>query len=351
MKQSVKKTILAALSKYHYYQLVKAWRQRHRIVKKEVNKFLLSDKQQEHQNKWQPLNEQFSMDTLNVCYSISGNDSSEFVPEELFEGVIEKKLNAKAPLFLQHKSFYNRLFPNSTFIKDYFHKMDGFYFSNEHNQLSNDELQLNIDSVDFPLIVKKSIDTAGGRDVNFVNNKSELLKAINLYDDLVVQPILKPHPYFQKFHDFGLNTIRACLYRSVKTGKVHLLNTTLRMGRDGHLDNETQGGLVCNIQKNGKLNEFVVDKYGAKFLEHPNSKIIFADAEGIPAFNELEQISISTAEKIPYANLISLDLAMDEAGDWKLIEIGLEFQTIRFAQYAGHPFFGEFTNEVIEYCS
>jgi len=163
--------------------------------------------------------------------------------------------------------------------------------------------------------------------------------------------MLKPHPYFKQFHDFGLNTIRACLYRSVKTGKIHMLNTTLRIGKDGHLDNETQGGLVCNIHEHGKLNDYVVDKYGKRFYEHPNSKIKFADCEPLPAYQALEEISIKLAEMVPYTHLYSLDLAMDEHGEWKLIEMNLKYQTIRFAQYAGRPFFAEFTDEVIEYCA
>jgi hypothetical protein len=304
-----------------------------------------------HKKKWQALNKPFTNDTLNACFSISSKDNINYVPEELFEGVIEKKLNATAPKFLEHKSFYNRIFPDAGFIEDSFHKIGGDYFSSSHNQLSQNKLERLIDELQFPLVVKKSVETAGGRDVHFVKNKSELRSAMNLFDDLVVQPVLKPHPYFREFHDFGLNTIRACLYRSVKTGKVHLLNTTLRLGRDGHLDNETQGGLVCNLQKNGKLNDYVVDKFGEKLLQHPNSKIVFAKCKPLPKYQELEKMAISITEKIPYAHLVSLDLAMNEKGEWKLIEINLEFQTIRFAQYAGNPFFGEFTDEVIEYCS
>lgn len=351
MKKTLKKLIHESKHYYNYNLLLTAWKRRHKLVAQEIGGLKTSPKVMQHKEKWQVFDKKFSSDTLNACYSISGIDNIDYVPEEIFEGVIEQKLNANAPEFLQHKSFYNRIFPNANFIDDYFHKIGGIYFDHQHVKIDDKKLDVIINTLCYPVILKKSIDTAGGRDVHFVNNKEELNAALNMYDDAVIQPILKPHSYFKKFHDFGLNTIRVCLYRSVKTGEVHILNTTLRMGRDGNLDNETQGGLVCNLKEDGQLNEYVVDKYGHKLLEHPNSKIIFATCDKIPAYNELKKTALAVTESIPYAKIISLDIAMNEIGEWKLIEVNLEFQTIRFAQYAGHPFFGEFTDEVIAYCN
>lgn len=350
MKRYLKRSLEKLKYSYNYYLLSKAWTIRHNKVKETIINFQLSPSIKEHQKRWQILNNNFSPDTLNVCFSISGKDNIDYVPEEIFEGIIEKKLNNLAPDFMQHKSFYNRFFPKSIFIADLFHKIDNIFYSDEHKPIDKEALNEIIENVIYPVVVKKSIDTAGGRDVHFVKDKASLEHVLDMYDDIVVQPILKPHPYFRAFHDFGLNTIRACLYKSIKTGKTHLLNTTLRIGRDGHLDNETQGGLVCNLDDKGRLNEYVVDKYGDKLFKHPNSGIVFLDCEPIPAFDELKYLSISVAEMVPYAHIISLDLAMSEKGKWKLIEINLEYQTTRFAQYAGKPFFGEFTDEVIEYC-
>jgi hypothetical protein len=48
--------------------------------------------------------------------------------------------------------------------------------------------------------------------------------------------------------------------------------------------------------------------------------------------------------------LAGWDMSLDDQGRWRCIEVNLEGNTIRFAQYAGQPFFGEFTDEVIDYC-
>lgn len=351
MKRYIKHAIEKLKCMYNYYLLCRAWSKRHEKVKRTVKTFHQSPSVNKYQQRWQVLGRKFSSDTLNVCFSISGEDNLDYVPEEVFEGVIEKKLNKLAPDFMQHKSFYNRFFPKSIFIPDLFHKMDNVFYSEQHIPIDEDTLKKTLDEITYPVVAKKSIETAGGRDVHFVKDADSLKRVMAMYDDVVVQPILSPHPYFLAFHDFGLNTIRACLYKSIKTGKTHLLNTALRMGRDGRLDNVTQGGLVCRLDEKGNLNDYAVDKYGNKFFEHPNTKICFSDCEPIPSFEELEAISINVSDMVPYAYIISLDLAMDDMGKWKLIEINLEYQTIRFEQYAGKPFFGEFTDEVIEYCS
>ena len=351
MKKLIKQFIVSALNSYHYYLLRKSWHARHQKVKAELPIIATSRGFRKHTNLWDQLNKKYSLDTFNICRAISGQEDYRFVPEELFEGVIEKKLNKDAPRFLEHKSFYSRLFPDTGFIENLFHKIGGFYYSADYDLVSQKDLLSLIEQISYPVIIKKSIDTAGGRDVHFANTSKEVFDAIEKYEDLVVQPVLKPHPYFKEFHDVGLNTIRACLYRSVVTGEVFLLNTTLRIGRDGHLDNETQGGLVCNLDDTGKLNSYVVDKYGKKFLEHPNSLIKFAEHPNIPDFQQLKCVAIKAAERIPYAHVISLDLAMDDKGKWKLIEVNLWHQTIRFAQYAGKSFFGDHTGEIVRHCS
>ena len=41
---------------------------------------------------------------------------------------------------------------------------------------------------------------------------------------------------------------------------------------------------------------------------------------------------------------------MDSDEKWRAVELNLFGQTTRFTQYAGQPFFGEFSEEVIDYC-
>jgi len=113
------------------------------------------------------------------------------------------------------------------------------------------------------------------------------------------------------------------------------------------LDNETGGGIVCNIDENGVLNKYAVNKYCNKYLMHPNSGVIFEGIK-IPFFNQLIELSEKIANEIPLCNLVSLDMCLDAENKWRCIEVNLEGQTIRFSQYAGKSFFGKYTDEVLE---
>ena len=106
--------------------------------------------------------------------------------------------------------------------------------------------------------------------------------------------------------------------------------------------------LLTLINKNGELNGFSVDKLGGKYDIHPDTKQPFDGP--IPDFKDLIMLAKNIAKKIFYSRLLSLDFCKDAEGSWRAIEINLFGQTIRFAQYAGQPFFGEFTDEVVEYC-
>jgi hypothetical protein len=56
------------------------------------------------------------------------------------------------------------------------------------------------------------------------------------------------------------------------------------------------------------------------------------------------------AQQVYLARVVGFDVCLDAEGRWRFIEVNINGHTIRFAQYAGEPFFGPFTDEVIRYC-
>ena len=155
---------------------------------------------------------------------------------------------------------------------------------------------------------------------------------------------LKQSPKISRFNPDSINSIRVCLLKV--EGKFVVINASLRMGKDGSLDNETAGGIVCSISEEGKLNSFAVDKFCSKHLFHPNSEVVF-DGETLPFYSSLISISQEIGVCIFNTDLVSLDMCLDDKNMWRCIELNLFGQTIRFAQYAGKPFFGKYTDYVI----
>jgi hypothetical protein len=64
----------------------------------------------------------------------------------------------------------------------------------------------------------------------------------------------------------------------------------------------------------------------------------------------LKKLSLHIGSQIFLARLIGLDVSYDKNGKYRAIELNTKSQTTRFSQYGGVPFFGEFTDEVIDYC-
>lgn len=313
------------------------------------NKPVLKELETEHKKYWKDFSASINMRTFRACKNISGVSDPKFIPEEIFFSDIEPTLNRTSSVeFLEYKSFYAKWFSSNFFPACFFHNVDGEYLDQKLNLISFSKVKEIIKELKYPVVFKPNRNSYGGAGVFFPKSHEELLNHLNGRRDFVVQEKINQHPFFNKFNPAGLNTIRVCLYRSVSDNKIHVLNCALRMGVGGSLDNETAGGIVCFIDEIGRLNGISRDKYGKIFQFHPDTNIYFN--ERIPYFSELIISSINISRQIFYARLMSLDFSLDINETWRPIEVNIFDQTIRFAQYAGVPFLGVFTDEVVEYC-
>lgn len=346
----------SAMRKWFRIESSRQWRKRHRKVfslHPEYRKPCNGVIEKKHLNQWKRLRNDVSLDTLRICYNISGKANPDIIPEEVFVSEIENHLNIYyiAP-FLSIKNIYNRWFPEEYFPKVFIHNIDGAFYDGFYNLIDNNKLRNIVGLMKFPVVIKPSLFSGGGRNVFFPNDLKELeINMRSIKRNFVIQELIQQDEFFRKFNPQGLNTIRACLYRSPISEKVHFLNAALRMGKGGSLDNETAGGLVCYINRDGTLNNYAVDKYGGKFIEHLDTGIKFCKEQKITDFDKMVNVAKKIAADLYFTRLSSLDMCMDRNGAWRVIEINLMGQqTIRFSQYAGEPFFGPFTQEVIEFC-
>lgn len=289
------------------------------------------------------------MATLRLCSSISGVSDPKYIPEEIFVSDIEPTLNQTNTVeYLTYKSFYNHWFTGNIFPRDYFHNVDGEWLDKDLNPVSFSDIESISGKLTYPVVVKPSRDSYGGQNVYFPGNKNELVEIIKDKKNFLVQERIIQDSFYEQFNKSGINTLRVNIYRSVKDNELHIVNVVLRMGVGGSLDNETAGGIVTMIRKDGTMNGFAVDKYGKKYMEHPDTGASFS--QKIPDFENLKKTALKIASKIFYARLICLDLCYDSERKWRMIEVNINGSTIRFAQYHGSLFFGEYTDEVYYYC-
>jgi hypothetical protein len=307
--------------------------------------------EKEHLRLWNPLRKRPMLDTLRVSAGVSGQCDPRIVPEEVFVTEVEPRLNTYPDAqFQANKSLYHRLFPSAGFPHCIMRCVGGVLYD------ANDQMmrKAQFERVEYPVVAKISIASYGGWGVLIAQSKQQLSEWCSGRSDWVLQPFLRQHAFMDALAPsdaLGLNTVRVCVYRSVVDNNWVMLNAALRIGRSGTLDNETNGGLVCAVDKHGMLNRYVVDKYAVKYDKHPDVDVEFSTPRVLPQWEQLTQKAIALAEQVALVRLISSDYYLDQDGCWNPIEINLRGNTIRFEQYAGRPFFGLHTDEVIHYCS
>jgi len=303
----------------------------------------------DHQKKWSSFRKKVDLNTLRICKNISGYADSRIIPEDIFVSDIEPSLMIdKSVYLLSHKSFYNKWFPNGIFPEDIFHCIGGQYLDSDLNPISIDGLEKMAKNLSYPVVMKPNWNSFGGKDIHFIESDKKLLDLCSRGNDFVVQKQIIQHDFFDKYNPIGLNTIRVYAYKSVKDDSCHIINMALRMGKGGSLDNETAGGIHTFINQEGFLNNYAVDKYGSKYDKHPDTSYSFD--EKIPEVDKLKKLAVKIATQVYLTRIVGLDMCYDKEGNWRVIEVNTKGHTTRFSQYGGQPFFGEFTDEVIEYC-
>ena len=310
---------------------------------------LTKDEKKEYYEYWKSVSPVVSLKTVEITKSISGIFDKKIVPEEFLPLYIAPVLNSDRRIqFFENKSIYNKWFGLGVFPKDFFHKLDNSYYNYEFKFIEDIEkfIDSKITETDFPMVIKPNKDTYGGQDINFVNDKEQIKEIIKKYPNLVVQEKIEQSNLINDINEGSINTVRVCLYKD-NNNVMHVINATIRMGVNGSLDNLTDGGIACNIKPTGILNNYANGKYGRKYFEHPNSGFIFKDKR-FPMYEELIEVSKEVARDILGARLISIDMLLDSNNKWRCIEVNLGSQTMFLSQYAGQPFLGEHTDEVIK---
>lgn len=331
----------------------KSWNKRHKSVlsvNPAYDKPCNSQTENEHKKLWSDFRNKPDVTTLRISKNISGVSNPRIIPEDIYRADVEPTLiTDKSVDYLGIKSFYNQWFSSGVFPRDIFHCIDGQYLNADLNMSSYEEFKSRAGRIEYPVILKPNKDTYGGMDINIVKSAEELLHLAKQRKNFIVQNKIEQHNFFNELYSKSLNTIKVFLYRSVNDNKLHILSMALRMGKDGSLDNEAAGGINTFINDDGTLNGYAIDKYGNKHMQHPNTKLTF-DFK-IPDFEKLKTLSLKIGNKVFYTRIFALDACYDKNGNWRIIELNTYGQSIRFSQYGGQPFFGKFTDEVIEHCT
>jgi hypothetical protein len=305
----------------------------------------------------------------NLLYqNINGIISKNYIPESIYYFEIEPRMNnLMMRLAYSDKNTYDRLKSKSGLYilpETFCHNIRGINYNSLFQRCEIVDLQKELRPGKY--IIKPSLDSGGGKNIGvfdycsdgitfYQNNKRPLfVKGLDdimaIYNrDFVVQIYLQQHKYFQQLNSSSVNTMRVMTYRSVIDDKIHILHRIMKVGqRDYFTDNEWTGSNTIGVNSEGDLNSFAVNKYGVK-TEIVNG-IRLTGLSPNPFVKKVDRAAIEIASNIFYSRLLGIDFAINEEGEVVFIEVNHGYNGINFFQYNNGPLFGDFTDEVIEFC-
>lgn len=338
-----------------------------RIVKANRDKSLNSPLPGERQwlEKWKKLDPGVSPNAYRIFSRYIG-ESLNILPLETSVTYIEPILNPEDMLGVYcDKNYYDLLFGKQNTMGCIFRRMNGVYYHDDYSPIQqfSDKILHEILSDYKRIILKPSIDTSSGKGVelftkdenaNWVNKNGNSL-SIEYLDshkltDVIVQECWQQSTYISQFGNSSVNTLRIFAYRSVVSGQIHIPAAIIRIGKDGSVvDNAHAGGVFVGINREGKLQSIAHDTYGRTYqkfngIDYKNNHFF------IPNYNIVQNFVKKQSEKILQHHIMAWDIVLDRNDMPAICEVNVNGFGAWVYQFAIAPTFGEWTDEVIQYC-
>lgn len=326
-----------------------------------------AETRERHLQLWKDYRKGVCCDWLEVYTAVSGRQDHRYVPEDIYYTQIEPRLNNK--LFSKawtdknsYELFLGEMVKRPEVI---LRCINGVLYTPQFLPAGRPE-----EYRSFPaghegerLVIKPTMDSGGGKAVRVIywsetgmkidppaRGVTTLSQLFGLYGgNFIMQKYIDQHPWFARFNESSLNTVRVLTYRSIRNEESSVLHRLLRAGRPGSVvDNQASGGIACAINADGRLMAFGIDKSGQR---HKGTEgIDFSDAGDVPCIKEITEAALDVASRYRYSRLLGLDFAVSSSGEVILIEVNDSNNEINFFQMSSGPLFGPFTEEVASAC-
>lgn len=290
-------------------------------------------------------------------YSINERDSNQYISEYHFYQFIEPHFNdMRMVRSFSDKNLYSRHFSGVSQPKTILRYIRNTIYNEHYEEIDEKSALEKLYNIEAPVIIKPSVQSGAGRDVNilkseeknlYINNEqvsfSEILKQYKT--GFIIQNRVQQYDLLDTLYPHSLNTIKLVTFRYQNSYR--LLAALFRMGNHGnYLDNMHQGGICCGIQSDGRLQEMAYNGNLEKVQDHPYTKISFESIK-IPNYSSLIDTVFKLHEVNLYCDIASWDFGIDKTGTPILIETNLKSQGIFFQQIINGPLFGEMTDAVL----
>lgn len=361
---SLRTTLKGLLKSYKYKETCKGYLSLYRKIERQNPGIMtIPDGGGEYLwlKKWRKYDKKVSVCPYRIFHKYIGNDLN-IMPLELCAGMIEPVLNPENyRAYYNDKNAYDLIFRDFRRPITWLRNINGVCYDGNYKVVNL--VSFDFGSIDCDALIVKPTRDCSGHDVRMFEKRgttffdkegskldSKFLKS-TYSENFIVQSRLKQHAYMSQFNETSLNTLRVVTYRSVKTGKINIIDSVIRIGAKGScVDNAHSGGMFVGIDvRDGKLGKYACNWLGE--TKNTFNDIRFDTNEFIiPNFEAVKDFAMQVSENILYQNLIALDISLDENGEPVLIETNCGGFSAWLFQFTTGAVFGEFTDEIMEHC-
>ena len=290
-----------------------------------------------------------------VYAAINGIRSVDYLPEDIFFNVIERRLNPRMRRdTYRDKNFYDRLnWPGLpvTVLR----VINGELFDRNYRSVDLAAgLALARQSSAAELVMKPTRETRGGFRVAFIP-AADLEHALRLKlkrnSDWIVQEPFRQHHLMAALNASSVNTLRIMTIRL--GGQVAVISAFIRIGVKGaRVDNLSSGSIAAGVAHHegteaGRVGAFACDDKLKLHTTHPDHGYRF-DTISLPFFKAAEKLCMDLHAVIPDLGLLSWDIAIGAQGAPGVIEFNIGRQEINMHQTCNGPVFAPYIDRVLE---
>lgn len=216
--------------------------------------------------------------------------------------------------------------------KEYWHILsDKVEFNNKfRNYLGRDFIDLKTASFkDFKefisnkdKIIVKPVNSCGGKGIEVISLDKDKLKneynILKIYNKIVkneqflVEEYIVQNKELSRLYDKSVNSLRVLTFLDDK-GKVHIMNTILKIGNNGDVDNFSSGGMYTFVNEQGQVYVPAIDEKGNIFSKHPISKENILGFN-VPNYDLVLPFVTELAKMVPEVRYIGWDIVLTEDG-------------------------------------
>lgn len=285
------------------------------------------------------------------------------IPEDIGHSCLEDVLNPRAlrPVYYD-KNLFPEIFGKENVPRTIVCRINSGQLLDADFRLADKELPNYIGEADI-LVLKPSGDCRSGHGVikftkkgdTFVSvdGKTTLSKAfLETYrEDFCLQEAIDQHDFLKMLCPTTNNAIRLFLYRSVKDEKPRVTASVIRIGKNGAFDdNACASGMFIGVNVvTGEMGQFVVDQFGNK-VNVWNGIDFSQDLFIVPHWREVVAFAKYACGRIHHHRLMVFDIALNKDGKPILVDCYFDWFGYWLYEFTNQEVFGEYTDEIIDYC-